>query len=128
MLQASEEVLKYFERRVIDALFNCVKSSMEALRRRIHGTARRFGLTTPQEDVGGGIDFSAARDFEVLFIADVELALPSVVIRPGLEDLQGAVNSAVLVRIACSNSHVLCCSLSSLEVSREDFHRQSVYN
>ena len=86
----------HFERRVIDALFTCIKRSLEAIRKRIHGTARAYNMNSSQvDDVGGGIDYSGnSRCFESLFYTNVELVLPSIVIHPSLEELQHAVTAA----------------------------------
>ncbi|XP_064287158.1 dynein axonemal heavy chain 5-like isoform X3 [Passer domesticus] len=67
-----------------DSLIRCTKISLESLRHRLHVIDSRYQTT---------------KFVEVhrvpLFRAEIQLAIPNIVLRPSLEDIQSAVNKAV---------------------------------
>ncbi|XP_063254244.1 dynein axonemal heavy chain 5-like isoform X2 [Prinia subflava] len=67
-----------------DSLIRCMKISLEALRHRLHVIDSRYQTTK----------FVEAHRVP-LFRAEIQLAIPNIVLRPSLEDIQSAVNKAV---------------------------------
>ncbi|XP_068050765.1 dynein axonemal heavy chain 5-like isoform X2 [Anomalospiza imberbis] len=67
-----------------DSLIRCTKISLETLRHRLHVIDSRYQTTKFVE--GHRVP---------LFRAEIQLAIPNIVLRPSLEDIQSAVNKAV---------------------------------
>ncbi|MBN3299228.1 DYH5 protein, partial [Amia calva] len=67
-----------------DALVKCTKLSLDALKRRLHVVNSKYQSNTHR---------LAAQT--PLFRATIQLAIPNVVIRPSLDDIQSALNKAV---------------------------------
>ncbi|XP_034615402.1 dynein heavy chain 5, axonemal-like [Trachemys scripta elegans] len=67
-----------------DSLVKCTRISLDALRRRLHVLNSKYQMT------------KFIKDQRVpLFKAEIQLAIPNVVLRPSLDDIQNAVNKAV---------------------------------
>ncbi|XP_051465193.1 dynein axonemal heavy chain 5-like [Apus apus] len=69
-----------------DSLVRCTKISLESLRHRLRVVGSRYQMTKFVET-----------QRVPLFKAEIQLAIPNVVLRPSLEDIQSAVNKAVNV-------------------------------
>ncbi|KAL2308160.1 hypothetical protein Nmel_001164 [Mimus melanotis] len=67
-----------------DSLIRCVKISLESLRHRLHVIDSRYQMTKFVET-----------HRVPLFRTEIQLAVPNIVLRPSLEDIQSAVNKAV---------------------------------
>ncbi|KAK2518351.1 dynein heavy chain 5 [Columba guinea] len=67
-----------------DSLVRCMKISLESLRHRLRVDDSRYQMTKFVET-----------ERVPLFKAEIQLAIPNVVLRPSLEDIQSAVNKAV---------------------------------
>uniref|UniRef100_A0A6I8N0V6 Dynein axonemal heavy chain 5 n=1 Tax=Ornithorhynchus anatinus TaxID=9258 RepID=A0A6I8N0V6_ORNAN len=67
-----------------DSLIKCTKASLDVLKHRLHTGSERSSGTSFQND--GRVS---------LFKAEIQLAIPNVVMQPSLDDFQGAVNKAV---------------------------------
>ncbi|XP_035754904.1 dynein heavy chain 5, axonemal-like [Egretta garzetta] len=67
-----------------DSLVRCTKNSLESLRHRLRVVDSRYQMTK----------FLETQRLP-LFKAEIQLAIPNVVLRPSLEDIQSAVNKAV---------------------------------
>ncbi|KAM6444422.1 dynein axonemal heavy chain 5-like [Rhynochetos jubatus] len=67
-----------------DSLVRCMKISLESLRHRLRSVDSRYQMIKFVE-----------RQRVPLFKAEIQLAIPNVVLRPSLEDIQSAVNKAV---------------------------------
>ncbi|KAF4790048.1 hypothetical protein TURU_143619 [Turdus rufiventris] len=67
-----------------DSLIRCMKISLESLRQRLHVIDSRYQTTK----------FVEAHRVP-LFRTEIQLAIPNIVLRPSLEDIQSAVNKAV---------------------------------
>ncbi|XP_030407468.1 dynein heavy chain 5, axonemal-like isoform X1 [Gopherus evgoodei] len=67
-----------------DSLVKCTRISLDALRRRLHVLNSKYQMT------------KFLKDQRVpLFKAEIQLAIPNVVLRPSLDDIQNVVNKAV---------------------------------
>ncbi|RMC15722.1 hypothetical protein DUI87_07925 [Hirundo rustica rustica] len=67
-----------------DSLIRCMKISLESLRHRLHVIDSRYQTTK----------YVQAHRIP-LFKAEIQLAIPNIVLKPSLEDIQSAVNKAV---------------------------------
>ncbi|XP_023777494.1 dynein heavy chain 5, axonemal-like isoform X1 [Cyanistes caeruleus] len=67
-----------------DSLIRCMKISLESLRHRLHVIDSRYQTTK-----------SVQAHRVPLFRAEIQLAIPNIVLRPSLKDIQSAVNKAV---------------------------------
>ncbi|MEE6465421.1 hypothetical protein FKM82_006550, partial [Ascaphus truei] len=68
-----------------DSLVKCTKVSLDALKRRLHTVSSMYQTTKLTRD----------HTSTPLFKAEIHLAIPNVVMRPSLEDIQSAVNKAI---------------------------------
>ncbi|XP_072018853.1 LOW QUALITY PROTEIN: dynein axonemal heavy chain 5-like [Amphiura filiformis] len=78
-------MLGSFSQRNTDALIKCTRLSLDTIKRRLQTASNKY--------TKGAQDNEAAR--VPLFMADIVLAIPSIVLKPGLDDIQHAVNKAV---------------------------------
>uniref|UniRef100_H3AFE6 Dynein axonemal heavy chain 5 n=1 Tax=Latimeria chalumnae TaxID=7897 RepID=H3AFE6_LATCH len=71
-----------------EALVKCTKLSLDTMKRRLHSISSKY--QTPKQ---------LSKDISLIpvFRAKILLTIPSVVLQPSLEDIQGAVNKAVNV-------------------------------
>ncbi|XP_067147242.1 dynein axonemal heavy chain 5-like [Apteryx mantelli] len=74
-----------------DSLVRCIRISLESLRHRLRVVDSRYQMTRTAEP-----------QRVPLFKAEIQLAIPNVVLRPSLEDIQSAVNKAVNMMLAAA--------------------------
>ncbi|EMP33916.1 Dynein heavy chain 8, axonemal [Chelonia mydas] len=76
-----------------DSLVKCTRISLDALRRRLHVLNSKYQMT------------KFIKDQRVpLFKAEIQLAIPNVVLRPSLDDIQNAVNKAVNIILSMARN------------------------
>ena len=83
--QEADSLLLMYEQQIIDTLVQLTKRTLEEIRRRLAIT----GL------VYGDYEASTHKNDHPLFQADIALSLPSLVMRPSLDDIQQGLNRAV---------------------------------
>ncbi|XP_025057270.1 dynein heavy chain 5, axonemal-like [Alligator sinensis] len=72
-----------------DSVVKCTQISLEALKRRLHVANSKYQIT------------KLIKDQRVpLFKAEIQLAIPNVVLRPSLDEIQNAVNKAVNIMLS----------------------------
>ncbi|XP_072364820.1 dynein axonemal heavy chain 5 [Scyliorhinus torazame] len=79
-----------------DALVKCTKLSLDAVKRHLHVTSSKYEAAKPFP--GGGVEAPKAPFFK----SEIVLAIPNVVMRPSLEDIQSILNKAVNVILSMS--------------------------
>ena len=90
-----DELFSHFQHRNVDALVASVRSTLDALRRRIttsssgRGSSRVYPTSTSSYN-----DESSVRPCSC-FMAELVLSLPNIIIQPSLEEIQNTVNQAV---------------------------------
>lgn len=89
----AHELLHYFKQRTLDALLNCVRGNMELLRRKITNSSQHY--TDLQHEAKGK---------PPIFQASIILALPTIVMRPSVEDVQQAVVNAAQMMVGVSKN------------------------
>nr|XP_033786541.1 dynein heavy chain 5, axonemal-like [Geotrypetes seraphini] len=75
-----------------DALVKCTRISLDALKRRLHTASSKYQAAKSISD----------QNIIPLFRAEIQLAIPNVVMRPSLEDIQSVVNKAVNIILSMS--------------------------
>lgn len=91
MQAEAHELFHYFKQRTLDALINCIRGNMEFLRRKIASSSQHY--SDPLHEVKGK---------PPVFQASIVLALPTIVMRPSVEDVQQAVVNVVQMMIGVS--------------------------
>ncbi|KAJ8316142.1 LOW QUALITY PROTEIN: hypothetical protein KUTeg_006156 [Tegillarca granosa] len=86
---ACDELRDYFNHRLMESLLRSTRHSLDVMRRRFFSGGRRTSSLHFDESVGG---WHGSRI--PFFIADITLSIPNVVMQPGLEDIQQALNKA----------------------------------
>lgn len=95
MQTEAQDLFRYFKQRTLDTLLNCIRGNMEFLRRKITSSSQHY--TDPLHEVKGK---------PPVFQASIVLALPTIVMRPSVEDIQQAVVNVVQMMVGVSK-HVL---------------------
>ncbi|XP_073486924.1 dynein axonemal heavy chain 5-like [Aquarana catesbeiana] len=75
-----------------DSLVKCTKVSLDTLKRRLHTVSSKYQTTKLTKD----------HTSNPLFKAEIHLAIPNVVMRPSLEDIQSAVNKAINIILSAA--------------------------
>ncbi|XP_041422160.1 dynein heavy chain 5, axonemal isoform X4 [Xenopus laevis] len=75
-----------------DSLVKCTKTSLDALKRRLHTVNSVYQTTKLTKDHAS----------TPLFKAEIHLAIPNVLIKPSLEDIQSAVNKATNIILSAA--------------------------
>jgi dynein heavy chain, axonemal len=88
------ELRNFFNHRMLDALIKCTRASLDSIKRR---------LTTRVQ----GYDEQSEPAKPPFFTAKVTLAIPNITMVPALDDIQKALNKAVLQMLNVSRSVVL---------------------
>ena len=91
MQAEAHELFHYFKQRTLEAVLNCVRGNMELLRRKITSSSQHY--TDPLHEVKGK---------PPIFQASIILALPTIVMRPSVEDVQQAVVNAAQMMVGVS--------------------------
>lgn len=86
-----DDLFSYFQHRNLESLVLAVRSTLDALRRRV--TASSSGRTPIRGYHSSSNDDSSRPG--AAFLAELVLSLPAIVMQPSLEDVQNAVNTAV---------------------------------
>ncbi|KAK7114140.1 hypothetical protein V1264_000252 [Littorina saxatilis] len=89
MEEAAYDLLNHFSQRNLDALQRCIRNTLEGIRKRITASMMAQYETAKH----------TSRPF---FNTDIVLAIPNVVMKPSVEDVQGGLNKAVQNIIAVS--------------------------
>ncbi|OWF42162.1 dynein heavy chain 8, axonemal-like [Mizuhopecten yessoensis] len=89
--EACDELKDSFNHRLVEALLKASRHSLDVMRRRFFSGGRRHGMMHFDESVGGSSTGSRKVPF---FTANITLSIPHVVMQPGLEDIQQALNRA----------------------------------
>ncbi|XP_067868157.1 dynein axonemal heavy chain 5 isoform X2 [Heterodontus francisci] len=84
-----------------DALVKCTKLSLDAIKRHLHVTSSKYEAARPLP--GGGVEAPKAPFFK----SEIILAIPNVVMRPSLEDIQTVLNKAVNTILSMSKDIAL---------------------
>ncbi|KAF4103547.1 dynein axonemal heavy chain 5 isoform X1 [Onychostoma macrolepis] len=90
MEEEAKELLSHFNHRNVDALLRLTRNTLETLRKRIHATSLMHFLAeadSSSRQKGSGQ--------QPIFRVGVCLAIPNIVMVPGLEEVQQALNRAV---------------------------------
>lgn len=89
------ELFSHFQHRNVDALVASVKSTLDALRRRITASSSGRGSSRVYPtSVSSYTEESSSRQCSC-FMAELVLSLPNIIIQPSLEEIQNTVNQAV---------------------------------
>ncbi|XP_071801151.1 dynein axonemal heavy chain 5-like isoform X2 [Asterias amurensis] len=80
-------MLGSFSQRNTDALIKCTRLSLDSIKRRLQTSASKY-TQGPQENEDAKVP---------LFMANIVLSIPTIVLRPSLDDVQQTVNKAVQV-------------------------------
>ena len=85
-------MLNHFTQRNTDALVKCTRLSLDAIKRRLQ-TSNKYKQEEKQEQPKAP-----------LFKADIVLAIPNVVMKPSLDDIQSTLNKAtqVILKMSCN--------------------------
>ena len=90
-----DELFSHFQHRNVDALVASVKSTLDALRRRITTSSSGRGSSRVYPtSVSSYTEESSSRPCSC-FMAELVLSLPNIIIQPSLEEIQNTVNHAV---------------------------------
>ena len=93
-----DEIFSHFQHRHVDALVASVKSTLDALRRRITTSSSGRGSSRVYPSISSTsssyTDDSTQRPCSC-FMAELVLSLPNIIIQPSLEEIQNTVNQAV---------------------------------
>ncbi|KAG9276172.1 dynein heavy chain 5, axonemal [Astyanax mexicanus] len=90
MEEEAQELLSHFNHRNVDALLRLTRNTLETLRKRIHTSSLMQFLTEADSPSRQKINSQPP-----IFRAGVCLAIPSIVMVPGLDEVQQALNKAV---------------------------------
>lgn len=85
----AENLLDYYEEQNIDTLVQLLRSSLEAIRKRIAVHSLGYGSYSTS---GGEVKMMSDHP---LFESDIILAMPNIVMKPTLDEIQQALNQAV---------------------------------
>ena len=96
MQQEAEYLREYFNHQNLDALVKLTRTTLEGLRKRINASSA-LGYTELSEE--------QKREHQPVFEASATLAIPSIVMKPSLEEIQTAVNNIVQI-VLCTHKSV----------------------
>jgi dynein heavy chain len=102
-LDAVDSLRKHYNHFMYQALLNCTKSSLNALKKRI---ARRSKKSMTQDLINPGEAQAVKADEHPFFNVDVQLSTPSVRLSPPLSDIQEAINVAAQAVLQSTKSLV----------------------
>lgn len=87
---AVSEMRRYYSRKVIDVLIKVTKSSLDMLRKRF--VVEEIDTNTSEASIK--LKISTSEVMKSIFLVQSKLMIPNVAIRPTLEELQDALNTA----------------------------------
>ena len=86
LYQEANDLMHHFNRSVLDALIRCTRTTLESIKRRV---------SSPSTLNYGDTDEKRKMDHRPAFKVKLALAVPHVSLKPGLDEIQAALNSAV---------------------------------
>ena len=86
LYQEGHDVMKHFNRRVLDSLIRCTRTTLESIKRRV---------SSPSTLLYGDTDEKRKMDHRPAFKVKLTLAIPHISLKPGFDEIQTALNSAV---------------------------------
>ena len=86
--QEVQDLLDCFKHWNLDSLLRCTRNTLEGIKRR---------MASPLSLLYGDINESKRREFHPAFKVRLTLAIPNIVLKPGLEDIQGGVSKAIQI-------------------------------
>uniref|UniRef100_A0A3B5MKK6 Uncharacterized protein n=1 Tax=Xiphophorus couchianus TaxID=32473 RepID=A0A3B5MKK6_9TELE len=89
MEEEAQELLSYFNHRNVEALLKVIYNTLEMLRKRIQTSSLGHFLG------GAALSHGKHSGQQAIFRANVTLSIPNIVMVPGLEEVQQALNRAV---------------------------------
>lgn len=96
MQQEADYLREYFNHQNLDALIKLTRTTLENLRKRINASSA-LGYTELSEE--------QKKEHQPVFEASATLAIPSIVMKPSLEEIQTAVNNIVQI-VLCTHKCV----------------------
>ena len=113
LAQEADLLFEYFEQQNMETLLQLVRSTLESLKKRV---AFASSLTY--------FDQVQADDHYPLFVSDVILSLPNLVISPSLEEIQQAMNQVIQIVLAVMKS--IYCWGQQRPMSRHNLESESL--
>ena len=92
LMQEAELLVEYYEQLNVESMIHLLRGTMEGIRRRLATS------TYSMEFTGSGAE--NRREHKPLFVADAILSLPTLIMKPSLDEVQQAVNQVVQLIIA----------------------------
>ena len=87
LLQEAQYLLDHFNRKTLDALVRCTRSTLESIKRRVSSpSALLYGESAEEK---------RKTDHRPAFKVNLMLAIPNISLKPTLEDMQGTLNNVV---------------------------------
>lgn len=93
--QEAQALLEHFAHRVLEALIRCTRSNLEGIRRRVHASSALMYGDSPE----------VKPEYRPAFKVKVALSIPTISLKPSLEEVQGFLNTAVQ-HITCVHKQV----------------------
>ena len=95
LYQEANDLMHHFNRCVLDALIRCTKTTLESIKRRV---------SSPSTLLYGDMDEKRKLDHRPAFKVKLALAVPHISLKPGLDEIQAALNSVVRQVVAVHKS------------------------
>ena len=95
LYQEASDVINHFNRCVLDALIRCTRSTLECIKRRV---------SSPSTLLYGDADEKRKMDHRPAFKVKLTLAVPHISLKPGLDEIQSALNNVVQQVVAVNKS------------------------
>ena len=86
LYQEAHDLLNHFSRSMLDALIRCTRTTLESIKRRV---------SSPSALLYGETDEKRKVDHRPAFKVKLTLAVPHISLKPGLDEIQSALNSSV---------------------------------
>lgn len=95
LYQEASDIINHFNRCVLDGLIRCTRSTLESIKRRV---------SSPSTLLYGDADEKRKMDHRPAFKVKLTLAIPHISLKPGLDDIQSALNNVVQQVLAVHKS------------------------
>ena len=95
LYQEASDLIAHFNRRVLDALIRCTRSTLERIKKRV---------SSPSTMLYGDTDEKRKMDHRPAFKVKLVLTVPQISLKPGLDEIQSGLNSAVQQVVAVTKS------------------------
>ena len=86
LYQEAHDLINHFNRRVLDSLIRCTRTTLESIKRRV---------SSPSTLLYGDTDEKRKMDHRPALKVKLTLAVPHISLKPSVEEIQAAINSAV---------------------------------